>query len=136
MTAGPILRAFGRAALPRFLLVGGGFALVNAVLAALLTGLLPWPASASAALAWILCIPPAWACQRHFTFREATPRRGGALLYLVTQALGLAISAGAGALFASGAFLRDMTVYLIASALAAGLSYVIARRVIFVEPPQ
>lgn len=126
--------ALARKSFPRFLLVGGSFALINAVLAAALTALLPLPAAVSAAIAWIACIPPAWICQRQFAFRGSEARRGGVLLYALGQGMGMTISSGAGGLFASGAFWSDLIVYLCASGLAAVASYALARRVIFKAP--
>ncbi len=123
-----------RSSFLRFLLVGGSFALICSLLAAFLTGLLPLPPWMSAALAWLLCIPPAWLCQRRFTFHDRAPREGGAVLYLLTQGLGLCIAALAGALFAQGRFGHDTLVYLLASALAAVVSYAINRLVIFADP--
>ena len=128
------LLALSRASFPRFLLVGGSFALIYSLLAALLTGLLPLPSWMSSALAWLLCIPPAWFCQRRFTFHDRAPRQGGAFLYLLTQGLGLGIAALAGALFAQGSFVHDALVYLLASALAAVVSYAINRLIIFADP--
>ncbi|NPD16310.1 GtrA family protein [Xinfangfangia sp. D13-10-4-6] len=123
-----------QASFPRFLLVGGSFALIYSLLAAFLTAVLPFVAPLSAAIAWLACIPPAWFCQRRFTFQGAQARKGGGILYLLPQCLGMMIAAGAGWLFATGAFLADTLVYLLASALAAVVSYAITRLVIFTNP--
>lgn len=134
LATGSFTSRLAAASFPRFLLVGGSFALINALLAATLTALLPLPAAACAALAWLACIPPAWACQRRFSFHRATVRRGGGLLYFVSQILGVGISAGAGGLFAGGSFAQDVLIYMLAALLAAVVSYAIARLVIFGAP--
>lgn len=115
----------------RFLLVGGGLALVYALLAALATSQLPWPKAVSAASAWIVCIPLGFWCHRHFTFTGSARRPFALGLYTLTQVLGIGIGAGTSFLFATGQFWPDLLVHLCASALAALASYVINRKLTF-----
>ncbi|MFE3835780.1 GtrA family protein [Pseudogemmobacter sonorensis] len=124
-----------RSSFMRFLLVGGVMALVCALLTATATRALPWPRPVTAALVWILCIPPAFWLQCRFTFTAEAPRRGGVALYALTQGLGILIAALAALWFARGAFLHDTAVYLCASALAAVISYLVNRLVIFPVRP-
>ncbi|VDC20199.1 GtrA family protein [Pseudogemmobacter humi] len=120
-----------RSTLGRFLLVGGGVALVYSVLTALATSVLPYPRPLMAVLIAMACVPPAFWCQRRFTFRDSTPRRHALAVYAAAQALGMAIVAGASALFSTGLFWPDTLVYLAASAVSAVASFAINRLVAF-----
>jgi putative flippase GtrA len=115
----------------RFLVVGGCMAALYATLAAVATSQLPLPKAASSAIIWALCIPVGFWCHRRFTFVARSPHRHGLWLYAATQVLGICIAAGASFLLASGAFWRDLLVHLVAAALAAAVSYVINRSVVF-----
>ena len=115
----------------RFLAVGGAMALVYALLAAIATAHLPWPRAASAAAAWIACIPAGFWLQRRVTFSDSTPHHHALGLYALTQAVGMAIGAAISAIFARGHFGPDLAVHLSASFLAAVASYSINRRVTF-----
>jgi putative flippase GtrA len=115
----------------RFLFVGGCVAVLYAVLAALATTHLPLPKPVSAAGIYILHIPLGFWCQRHFTFASSTPRRHALWLYAATQVLGICTAATVSHLFAQGVFWPDVFVHLGASALAAIMSYLINRLVIF-----
>ncbi len=79
--------------LPRFLVVGGGLALVYATLAALATSHLPLPKALASGMVWVLCIPLGFWCHRRFTFTTRTPHRHGLWLYAATQGLGIGIAA-------------------------------------------
>lgn len=129
MTAGP---APDRTLL-RFLIVGAALAALYATLAALATSQLPLPKALSSALVWVLCIPVGFWCHRHFTFTTRTAHRHGLWLYAATQVLGLCIAAGTSFLLATGAFVPDIFVHLLASGLAALASYALNRR--FTFPP-
>lgn len=123
--------ALRQSSLLRFLVVGGGMAVVYSVMAALATTYLPLPKSLSSALVWILCIPLGFWCQRHFTFATSTPRRHALWLYGATQVLGICIAATATHFLARGVFWPDLFVHLGASAFVAIISYLINRLVIF-----
>lgn len=124
-------RRLVRSTLVRFLLVGGGISLVYSVLTAFATSVLPWPRPLVAVLIAIACVPPAFWCQRRFTFRDSTPRRHALAAYAAAQALGMAIVAAASALFSTGLFWPDTLVYLAASAVSALTSFAISRLVAF-----
>jgi putative flippase GtrA len=126
--------ALRQSSLLRFLVVGGGMAVVYSVMAALATTYLPLPKSLSSALVWILCIPLGFWCQRHFTFATSTPRRHALWLYGATQVLGICIAATATHFLARGVFWPDLFVHLGASAFVAIISYLINRLVIFRNP--
>lgn len=115
----------------RFLVVGGGLTALYSVLAALATTYLPLAKPLSAAGAWVLCIPLGFWCQRRFTFRDATPHRRALWLYAGTQIMGLCIAATASQLFARGVFWPDLAVHLGAAGVAAILSYLVNRLIIF-----
>ena len=115
----------------RFLVIGGAMALVYAVLAALATSHLTLPRPLSAAGAWVLCIPFGFWLQRRVTFTASQPHRHALWLYAATQGLSIAIVATISHLLARGSFWPDLAVHLGASALAAILSYLINRRIIF-----
>lgn len=115
----------------RFLLVGGTMAAVYSVLAALATSTLPIPRPMSAALAWLVCIPLAFWGQRRFTFSDSQPHQYALGLYAATQVLSIAIVAGISQLLARGTFWHDLFVHLLASALAAILSYLVNRWIVF-----
>ena len=119
----------------RFLIVGGGMTALYSVLAALATTHLPLPHALSAAGVWMLCIPLGFWCQRRFTFTASAPHRHAIWLYAATQVMGICIAATASYLLARGSFWPDLIVHLGAAALAAVLSYVINRRVIFPAGP-
>jgi putative flippase GtrA len=115
----------------RFLIVGGGLTTLYSVLAAFATTHLPLPRSLSAAGVWILCIPLGFWCQRRFTFTASAPRRHAIWLYAATQMVGICVAATASHLLARGAFWPDLVVHLGAAALAAVLSFIISRWIIF-----
>jgi putative flippase GtrA len=117
----------------RFLVVGGALALVYALLAALATSQLPWPKSLSAAVAWVICIPLGFWCQRRFTFVGSGQHRFALGFYAGTQVIGICIGAGMSFLFARGVFWPDLVVHLSASALAAVVSFGLNRRYTFPE---
>jgi putative flippase GtrA len=117
--------------LVRFLLVGSALAGVYALLAAFATSQLPWPKAVSAGLAWVVCIPLGFWCQRRLTFVGSAQRRFALGLYAGTQVLGIGIGAGMSYLFARGAFWPDLVVHLSASALAAVVSFLLNRRFTF-----
>ena len=115
----------------RFLLVGGGLAVLYSVLAALATSYLPLPKPVSSAGTWIICIPLGFWCQRHFTFPTSVPHRHALWLYAATQFVGICTVATASHLLVRGSFWPDLAVHLGASAVAAVVSYLINRWVIF-----
>jgi putative flippase GtrA len=117
----------------RFLVVGGGLALLYATLAAIATSQLPLPKALSSGIVWVLCIPVGFWCHRRFTFVTRRPHRLGLWLYAATQGLGIGIAAGVSFLLARGAFWPDLAVHLLASGLAAVVSYLINRWVVFPE---
>lgn len=121
----------GTSTLFRFLVVGGGMTALYSVLAALATTTLPLPRPLSAAGVWILCIPLGFWCQRRFTFTSSAPRRHAIWLYAATQGMGIVIAATASHLLARGVFWPDLVVHLGAAALAAVLTFLISRRIIF-----
>lgn len=115
----------------RFLLVGGGMAVLYAALAALATSHLPVPKALSSAGAWVICVPLGYALQRRFTFVASAPHRHALWLYAGTQGLSIGIVATVSHFLARGAFWPDLVVHLGASGLAAVVSYVINRRIVF-----
>ena len=115
----------------RFLAVGGGIALLYAVLAALATSRLPLPKALSSGVIWVLCIPLGFWLQRRFTFTGRRPHKHGLWLYAATQLLGLGIVASVSFLLASGIFWPDLGVHLLASALAAVASFLINHWIVF-----
>jgi putative flippase GtrA len=117
----------------RFLVVGSALAGVYALLAAFATSQLPWPKAVSAAVAWVICVPLGFWCQRRFTFTDSAPHRLALGLYAATQLIGIGIGAGMSYLFARGAFWPDLAVHFAASALAAVVSYIINRKLTFPE---
>lgn len=128
-----IQRLFSQSTLFRFLIVGGGMTALYSVLAALATTYLPLPHALSSAGAWVLCIPLGFWCQRRFTFTAGVPHRHAIWLYAATQVMGICIAATASYLLARGAFWPDLIVHLGAAAVAAMLSFLINRWVIFPE---
>lgn len=118
----------------RFLAVGGGVALLYAILAATATSLLPLPRAVSSGVLWVLCIPVAFWLQRRFTFTARKPHRHGLWLYAATQGLGIGIAASVSYLLATGSFRHDVFVHLLASALVAVVSYLISRWIVFPQP--
>ena len=127
------VRSFHHNTLLRFLFFGGAASVFYATLAALATSHLSLPKPMSAGGAWIICIPLGFWCQRRFTFAANFPRRHGFWLYAATQILGICTVATASHFFAVGVFWPDVVVYLTASAMAAIVSYMINRWVIFPE---
>ncbi|RYI18944.1 MAG: GtrA family protein, partial [Acetobacteraceae bacterium] len=115
----------------RFVLVGGGLAVLYATLAALATSQLPLPKALSSALVWLICIPVGFWCHRRFTFTGRTAHRHGLWLYAVTQLLGIGIASAVGYFMATGVFRHDLPVHLFASGLAAVTSYALNHRFTF-----
>ncbi len=118
----------------RFLIVGGSIAMIYALVCTGLTtraGLPPGPVSVAV---WLALIPPAYACQRRFTFRTENPRRGAMALYALTQGMGVAIASTVAWAFAGHDAGRDFAVFLAGSALAAVASWLMNRLVVFAEP--
>ncbi|MBL9052436.1 MAG: GtrA family protein [Tabrizicola sp.] len=117
--------------LVRFLFVGGWLALTYAVLAALATTHLPLPKPLSAAGVWLICVPLGFWCQRRFTFKASTQHRHALLIYAAVQVIGIGIASLAAFLLARGEFWWDLAVHLGASALAAVVSYLVNRLIVF-----
>lgn len=115
----------------RFLFVGGCMAMLYAVLAALGTTYLPLPKALSAAGAWTVCVPLGFWFQRRFTFTASTPHRYALWLYAGIQLVGIGIATLAAFLLARGLFWWDLGVHLGASALAAVVSYLVNRWIVF-----
>jgi putative flippase GtrA len=115
----------------RFLIVGVGFSALYAVLAALATTHVPLPKALSSMTVWIICIPIVFWCHRRFTFPTRQPHRFGLWVYAATQGMGLAIVATASGLLARGDFWPDLIVHLLATGVAAVVSFLITRSVIF-----
>jgi putative flippase GtrA len=126
-----MLRWLRQSSLLRFLVVGGGMAVVYSVTAALATTYLPLPKSLSSALVWILCIPLGFWCHRRFTFAGSTPHRHALWLYAGVQAAGIGIAATNSHFLARGAFWPDLAVHFFSALLAAIVSYVVNRLVVF-----
>jgi putative flippase GtrA len=120
----------------RFLVVGGGMTALYSVCAALATAYLPLPRPVSSAGVWILCIPLGFWCQRRFTFTGSTPHRHALWLYAAVQVMGIGITATNSHLLARGSFWPDLMVHLFSAALAAILSYLVNRLVVFPKDPQ
>jgi putative flippase GtrA len=115
----------------RFLIVGGAFAVIYSVTTA---GIVSHSAASPgwvSALVWLACIPPAYWCQRRFTFRPRADRRGALWLYALTQALSLGIVTVIAATFSTREMGWNTMVYLAASALAAVTSFALNRYVVF-----
>lgn len=121
----------GHSTLLRFLAVGGGISLLYALLAAAATSYVPLPRAVSSGVLWVLCIPVAFWLQRRITFTDRAPHRHGLWLYAATQGLGVGIVALTSLLLADGSFRHDLFVHLLASALAAVVSYLVSRRIVF-----
>ena len=115
----------------RFLVVGGGLAVLYATLAAAATSQLALPKAMSSGIVWIFCIPVGFWCHRKFTFVAHRPHPCAPWLYAATQVLSIGIAAAVSFLLARGVFWPDLVVHLFASALAAVASYLVNRRVIF-----
>ncbi|MGL4238266.1 GtrA family protein [Tabrizicola sp.] len=115
----------------RFLAVGGGLALLYAVLAALATSQLPLPNALSSAILWVLFIPVGFWCHRHFTFTSRRPHRHGLWLYAAIQLLSIGIVSGLSQLLARGTFWPDVAIHLMSACLAATASYLINSLVVF-----
>lgn len=123
--------ALHRHAFLRFLVVGGGMAVLYSALAALATTYLPLPKALSSAGAWLLCIPLGFALHRRFTFAASQPHRHALWLYAATQGLSICTVAVVSHLLAQGVFWPDLAVHFGASGLAAILSYLINRWIVF-----
>jgi putative flippase GtrA len=130
-----IARWFRQSTIFRFLVVGGGMTALYSVAAALATTWLPLPKPASSAGVWILCIPLGYWCQRRFTFTGSTPHRHALWLYAAVQVMGIGIAATTSHFLARGAFWPDLMVHLLAAALAALLSYLVNRFIVFPAGP-
>lgn len=118
----------------RFLVVGGLFSLIFSACSAALISLAGTPPVATAVVVWLACIPPAFYCQRRFAFGVERTRRMAFPLYAATQGASLALVSGASALFVTREFWADTGVYLLASAAAAVMSFLIGRFVTFAPP--
>ena len=114
------------ARLLRFLLVGGGFSLLYALVSAVLVGKGGTPPFATSVILYALCIPAAFAVQKRFTFRVARTRQSGFLIYAGTQVACLALVAGVTTRFVTGHMALDTGVFLVTAALAAMLSFAVS----------
>lgn len=81
------------AVLIRFLAVGGLFALLYSALSSAFALLLHLPAAGASALAYLLCIPPAYFAQRALAFRSNAPHRRAFARYALLQAPLVALGA-------------------------------------------
>ena len=114
----------------RFLAVGGGLAAAYALATAALVSA-GAPKVPTGVVLYLLCIPLGYVLQGRLTFGVRAARRGALALYAALQGLSLGIVTGATALFVTGDFVRDTAVLLLASGLAAGISFALSRAVVF-----
>ena len=111
----------------RFLVTGGVFACLFAVLSSALAVRGGIPPLAAALATQILCIPPAYQCQRRFAFRVGTARRGAFASYAAMQVAGMGAVSLATTRLVTGQYWADAAVMLATSALVAMLNYAVAR---------
>lgn len=130
-----IIRKLHDSTLLRFLAVGSGMAGLYSVSAALATTYLPLPRPVSSVGVWILCIPMGFWLQRRVTFADSTPHRHALLLYAAIQATGMSIAAASSHFLASGSFWPDLLVHLSAAVMAAIISFMVNRLVVFPKGP-
>jgi putative flippase GtrA len=119
------------ARLLRFLLVGGGFSLLYALVSAVLVGKLGTPPFQTSVILYALCIPAAFVVQKRYTFRVARTRQSGFFIYAGTQVACLALVATVTTRFVTGQMILDTAIFLATAALAALLSFAVSHLLAF-----
>jgi putative flippase GtrA len=115
----------------RFLLVGGSFSLIFSAVTAALIRFAATPPLPTSIVVYSLFIPAAFYCQKRFAFRARQTRTVAFPLYLITQVASLAVVAAVTTRFVTQNFWLDTALFLMTSALAAVLSYLVSRYVTF-----
>lgn len=120
----------------RFLLVGGSFALVYAVLTAGLIRFADTPPLLTSMIIYLLCIPAAFVAQKRFAFRADQSGKGAMLMYVATQFGSLIFVSTIINRFVTKNFFFDTAILLTAAGTAAVVSFLICRYVIFRPRPE
>jgi putative flippase GtrA len=115
----------------RFLLIGGGFSLAYSATTAALIRFADAPPLLTGVILYALCIPIVFACHKRFAFRAQQTRKAAFPVYLATQLASLALVAAVTTGFVTRDFWLDTALFLLTSAIAAVLSYLIGRYVTF-----
>lgn len=126
MTAGAHIGAF-----MRFVFVGGSFSLGFAVVTAGLIRFANTPPLPTSVIVYLLCIPLAFWAQKAFAFRAAQTDRSAMLVYGATQIASLGVVSTVTSRFVTRDFIYDTALFLITAGVAAVVSYLICRFVIF-----
>ena len=115
----------------RFLFVGGSFALLFAGTTAALIRFAGVPPLITSVLVYLICIPLALLAQKRFAFRAESTVRGALPIYAATQVVGLTLVSVVTSRFVQHVFWLDTLLYLVSAGLAAVVSFLILRFVIF-----
>ncbi|EBA13903.1 GtrA family protein [Roseobacter sp. CCS2] len=115
----------------RFLIVGGSFSLGYALVTAGLINFAEMPPLLTSVMVYLLCIPLAFLAQKKFTFRDGRSGKTAMLIYGATQLGSLAIVSTITSRFVTRNFVIDTALFLATAGMAAVVSYLICRYVIF-----
>ena len=115
----------------RFVAVGGSFSVIFAVTTAALIGFAGTAPLPTSVVVYLCCIPPAFLAQRRIAFRASSSGRNAVFIYAATQLISLAFVATITSRFATAQFWLDTLLYLVTAGLAAVMSYLICRFIIF-----
>ena len=115
----------------RFLFVGGSFALLFAGTTAALIRFAGAPPLITSVVVYLICIPLAFTAQKKFAFRAENTGRGALPAYAATQVVGLTLVSVVTSRFVQHVFWLDTLLYLVSAGLAAVVSFLILRFVIF-----
>jgi len=115
----------------RFLLVGGSFSLGYALIMAALIRFAGAPPLATSIVIYLICIPLAFLAQKRLAFRADTTGRGAVWIYGGTQVVSLAFVSLITSRFVTRDFVLDTILYLVTAGVAAVISFLICRYIIF-----
>lgn len=115
----------------RFVIVGGSFSFGFAVVTAGLIRFANTPPLPTSVIVYLLCIPLAFRAQRAFAFRATQTDRSAMWVYGATQIASLAVVSAVTSRFVTRDFFYDTVLFLVTAGVAAVISYLICRFVIF-----
>ncbi|WP_120500201.1 hypothetical protein [Roseovarius sp. EL26] len=115
----------------RFAFVGVSFSALFSVLSAMVINLAIAPPFWTNVVLFSLCIPPAFLAQKHFSFRAKTLRKNAFLLYAATQIGSVSLVSLVTTRYVTYDIRMDTLVIGVTVVLAAGMSFLVGRLVIF-----
>jgi len=115
----------------RFLVVGGSFSLLYAVVTAASIRFLNTPPFVTSVIVYLGCIPMAYYAQKRFAFRAKNTDRSAIWIYSAVQLTNMVIVSTVNSQLTTRNFVYDTVIFLLAAGATAVASFLICRHIIF-----